>query len=83
MLGTLFSIPANQTSVGANTFAVEIHQVSANSSDIGFDFEAVLQLLNCRDLYQRNPWQAVLTTTDQIVESSDWMKFSTIQKQCS
>lgn len=36
-----FTIPSNLTTVGNNTIAVEMHQQSAGSSDLSFDFELV------------------------------------------
>lgn len=42
-------IPRSQLRVGENTFAVEIHQVNASSSDISFDLELELGKLNLND----------------------------------
>lgn len=74
-----FTIPMNLTLVGQNTFAVEIHQASPSSSDISFDFEAILQPtpppaptsgVYINELMASNSE----TATDQISESSDWIE---------
>jgi hypothetical protein len=84
MLGTLSPFLQNQTSVGANTFAVEIHQVSANSSDISFDFRNVLQPappiakdFTSNELIAKTILKPLMTKWG---ESSDWIEVFNMQK---
>jgi len=55
---TIFSVPASSFVTGVNVFAVEVHQQSANSSDISFDLE-----LSNEPPIIRGPYLQKLTTS--------------------
>ena len=71
-----FIVPANLVLSGQNTFAVEIHQVALNSSDMSFDFSASMPLppmvsgIYINELMASN----LKTISDNTGSNNDWFE---------
>lgn len=64
-----FVVPADALLEGANVLAVEVHQTSANSSDIvfGLELDAVLQIPNEAPAILSQPVGGIVNTGDNII----------------